>query len=75
MASLSTLKKQAQQSTAWRGHSMKWHAPHHGEHRSYQTAECVRCGMDVCVNTRPMPNEIDIGGNAVALDCSPTGPR
>ena len=72
MASLSTLKKRAQQSTAWRGHSMRWNAPYHGEHRSYQTAECVDCGASVCINTRTMPNEIDIGGDAVALMCNGT---
>jgi hypothetical protein len=70
MASLGTLKRYAQSATAWRGHYLRWHAPHHGEARSYQTAECVRCGKDVCINTLPMPNEIDIGGSAVALNCA-----
>lgn len=32
-------------------------------------ATCDECGMGVHVTARPMPNEIDIGGEAVALDC------
>lgn len=34
------------------------------------TIECVFCGMQVVINTHPMPNEVDIGGKAVALHCS-----
>jgi hypothetical protein len=30
---------------------------------------CLNCGQSVRVNSQPMPNEIDIGGKAVALDC------
>jgi hypothetical protein len=30
---------------------------------------CIHCGMDVSINARPLPNEIDIGGEAVALNC------
>src|SRR5579864_6754005 len=30
---------------------------------------CLNCGQSVRVNSRPTPNEVDIGGDAVALDC------
>lgn len=33
---------------------------------------CLECGMYVMVNIRPMPNEIDIGGSAVARECDKT---
>ena len=66
---LDILRSEANGTAEGRGHILNWHAPHHGEHRSYQIGECDTCGMQVCVNTRPMPNEIDIGGEAVALNC------
>lgn len=34
-------------------------------------AHCVLCGMETVVKEYPAPNEIDIGGEAVALDCNP----
>lgn len=30
---------------------------------------CLNCGQSVRVNSQPTTNEIDIGGEAVALDC------
>jgi len=66
---LSTLKRRAQMATAFRGHRMKWLPPWHGEGQSLQNGECVKCGAFVQLNTRPMPNQIDIGGNALALTC------
>lgn len=67
---LSTLKKQAQQSTHWRGHTMRWVKPvHWGQGRYIQTAVCKRCNRTVQLLTHPMPNEINIGGEAVALNC------
>lgn len=30
---------------------------------------CELCGMYVDVKVKPLPNEIDIGGTAVALNC------
>lgn len=67
---LSTLKRHAQQSTSFRGHVMQWAAPWHGESKSTQMGTCRRCGMEVHLNTRPMPNEIDVMGEAVALNCT-----
>lgn len=32
---------------------------------------CRRCNRGVCLNTKPAPNEIDISGEAVALNCKP----
>lgn len=32
--------------------------------------KCILCGKDVQVIVNPRPNEIDIGGEAVALNCT-----
>jgi hypothetical protein len=32
-------------------------------------AHCHKCGMQAEINRQPMPNQIDIGGEAVALNC------
>lgn len=65
--SLSTLKKEAQRSTHFRGHHMHWVnlslAP------DVWWGECKVCGRYVIVRANPQPNEIDIGGEAVAENC------
>ena len=35
----------------------------------HSAADCVKCGLGVSVTPDPLPNEIDIGGGAVAMDC------
>jgi hypothetical protein len=67
---LSTLKKQAQSSTKFRGHSMKWDAPIEFGTRFVQLGRCRICGAEVQLNTRPYPNEINIGGKALATGCA-----
>jgi len=67
MTKLNRLKKEAKDGCQWRGHKMSRFRRISGRvHRSF----CLHCGMDVDVNIRPLPNEIDIGGRAVALNCS-----
>lgn len=64
--SMRTLKTSALESCLHRGHDM-------GRFRSYgpynAVAECRVCGMDVQCLTRPQPNQIDVAGAAVALEC------
>lgn len=63
---MTALKKSATTTAKYRGHKMgKWVA------LDEITAEktCKNCGMNVHVNIRPLPNEIDIAGRAVALNC------
>ena len=67
--SLLNLKREAEEAATRRGHRLEWTSPWHGEHRSVQQAECAACGAFASVSTRPMPNEIDVGGSAVAVDC------
>lgn len=67
---LSTLKKEAQRYTSLRGHRMKWGNPYcRASGPRMQIGKCRDCGMEVQLNEAPAPNGIDIGGEAVALNC------
>ena len=68
---LSTLRKSAQRTTRRRGHTMRWRQPFGDATRNIysQMGACRRCGMEVTLHERAAPNQIDIGGEAVALDC------
>ncbi len=57
---IETLKKRAQSSTSFRGHKMKW---------NNGLGTCKHCGAWVQLNIKPLPNDIDIGGPAVAINC------
>lgn len=63
---LSVLMREAEWSTEARGHDLSWEllTP---EELAY--GHCVNCGMDVTCKVRPLPNEIETGGSAVALNC------
>jgi hypothetical protein len=67
---LETLRRDAATACKWRGHSMRWSKPSNDGHRMY--GECRSCGMQVVLLDTPMPNEIEIGGEAVALNCPDT---
>ncbi len=61
------LKVSAAQSATWRGHTLgAWH--NYDDCRAY--AACTVCGKRVNVDALPDANGIDIGGEAVALNCS-----
>jgi hypothetical protein len=61
------LKKEALESCKWRGHTMnRFHTIDSTRAISY----CDYCSTSVTVNIHPMPNQIDIGGDAVALNCN-----
>jgi len=66
MAGGRQLRRQALESAKWRGHDMgRWEVITGHLCRS----TCKKCSKEVDVNTKPAPNEIDIGGEAVALGC------
>ena len=74
MATLNSLKREALEACKFRGHSMgrfKHHAPKSDLRYDpdYAESTCVRCGMVVGCDASPAPNDIDIGGEAVALTC------
>jgi len=69
--SFSSLRKEANESALWRGHSLKW--PKHEGPRG-AIGVCRKCGKWVQVLTKPAANETDIGGPAVSQDCTAKNP-
>ena len=62
-----TLKQKALAAAECRGHRLgTW--VDIGDWRT--SAECRKCGAWVTVNTRLLPNSIEIGGQAVSIDCT-----
>jgi len=49
-----------------RGHSIAWSLLDSNRAKGV----CVKCEMHVYVNTKPDPNEIEIAGDAIALNCN-----
>lgn len=66
MRKLEQLRISALESCRFRGHKMTRFA---SLHSWAKVSDCKTCGMTVIVNSRPAPNGIDIGGEAVALTC------
>ena len=52
-----------------RGHDMKPGEINRSDRKATYLTQCRRCGVYLHCDTRPMPNGIDIGGSAVAIDC------
>ncbi len=67
---IDTLKKEALESCDFRGHTMNPWTAHSFYGEQIQFCNCIFCGKQVTVNAKPLPNQIDIGGEAVALGCS-----
>lgn len=77
--SLRTLQKEARLACLRRGHDMApfksmttWEEAN-GFPKPvalWQRAKCRKCGREVDIKTHPSPNDIDIGGEAVALGCT-----
>lgn len=66
--SLMALQLDALESATFRGHKMGRF--HNNKKNTASYANCVVCNKQVDVNTKPLPNDIEIGGEAVALGCS-----
>ena len=67
MGKIERLKKEALKSCEFRGHKMSKFITVNENERAY--AFCMVCYKMVCVDTNPVANNIDIGGEAVALSC------
>ena len=65
------LIRNAHSSTKSRGHvlNVRW-ILHPRPQRMIAYNGCIYCKKEVQVNTNPLPNQIDIGGEAVALECN-----
>ena len=71
MRSLAVLRRDAASTTSRRGHRMNWEYSKrdYADPRCSAIGTCVRCGAWVQIMNDPAPNQIDIGGTAVAVDC------
>ena len=69
MRKIERLMKMAKEAASFRQHKLSKFT-HGSENRA--SAECVHCGAWVIVNSKPAPNDIDIGGLAVAVNCPRT---
>lgn len=69
MKTLDALKKFAKQSAIFRGHKLSRWSMYGGYRKDLYTAHCTKCGKGVWVNVTPLPNDINIGGEAIALNC------
>ena len=69
--SVTLLKIEAQCAVKFRGHNLnRWSSSFDIKGNQIKAdAHCKHCGMAVFVNSRPAPNDIDISGEAVALNC------
>ena len=61
------LKQEALDACGFRGHIM-------GVWDDYRpdaaVCECIRCGAQAAITLDPLPNGIEIGGEAVAMHCA-----
>ena len=64
------LEQPARQSAELRGHKLSDFATGYGSRKTFSEAYCVKCSMVVGVDVRPQPNGIEIGGTAIALNCT-----
>ncbi len=68
MTRLEHLILEARSGAQWRGHTMSRFRRSKDKRRA--VSDCVNCGKGVAVDTKPMPNGIDIGGPAIAIGCN-----
>jgi len=69
---LSLLRTEAEESCKLRGHEIEWRRPLMSKlsNSTIQNGVCKHCGEWVQLTDNPQPNGIDIGGPAVALNCT-----
>ncbi len=65
MKKLDRLIKEAKEACLWRGHDM--YPFNHIPGGAFSS--CRECDKSVVIRINPLPNEIDIGGEAVAFNC------
>ena len=66
---MKNLIAEARESCKFRGHKMSRFHMLDGINSDKYTAHCKICGKGVWIIEFPLPNDIDIGGQAVALSC------
>jgi hypothetical protein len=75
MKHIYTLRREAARMAAWRGHLMQWSIWTYPGHTPYLQGigVCQQCGREVTITERPALNDVEMGGPAVATNC--TGSR
>lgn len=63
---LAELKREAREAATARGHNLSNFARISAR---MHVACCLKCKRKVQITTNPLPNEIDIAGEPVAIDC------
>jgi len=67
MRKIERLKREALESCRFRGHKMEHFKNYGNISKAY--SQCKVCLETVAINAYPLPNSIEIGGEAVALYC------
>jgi len=68
--SLDDLRTRATKSAGKRGHTIRWQKAVFSNYPDgTQQGDCTKCPAWVDIDSNPLPNGIDIGGPAIALDC------
>jgi hypothetical protein len=67
--SIGRLRLSADRSASNRGHELEWVRFIETPDRIAEFGTCIRCDLSATIDTKPPPNGIDIGGEAVALNC------
>jgi hypothetical protein len=58
---------EVEETVIWRGHKLtSWEQ--YG--RNNYLASCIKCNAIARVNLNPLPNETEVSGKAVALECT-----
>ncbi len=63
------LKSKARHSTKLRGHRMEKSWKRLDAQGWEQSLKCIECGMESIIDLQPLPNGVDISGEAIALNC------
>lgn len=66
---LNVLRIEAEDAADRRGHVLVWEEPYVIGSRNVQMGICSVCAEWVQINDCPAPDDIDIGGPAVAINC------
>lgn len=72
---LRAMQQDAEAAAKFRCHEIAWGSRFDHGPGIARNGDCTRCGASISVRTDPRPNEIHIGGEAVAVTCTAPRPR
>lgn len=71
LSKMEKLQREAEDAARFRGHNLNiwdWH-PFGLYNKTQCKASCQRCSAVAYIDTTPLANSIEIGGDAVAINC------